>query len=95
MDSDDPSFTSDQVHWLEKRVFEIGEDITECPQPRPTVTANELLESLGDCVRILADFDEHDGDEGTTYRRCLKVLTRLSQKPFQITHKPTIKPTGE
>ena len=52
----------------------------------PAVTSTELLATLGDCVRILADYDEQDGDEGDVYRRCLALLGRLSQKPFQITH---------
>jgi len=50
-----------------------------------SVTSSELLETLCDCIRILADYDEQDGDEGDAYRRCLALLVRLSQKPFQIT----------
>lgn len=49
------------------------------------VTPTELLETLCDCIRILADYDEQDGDEGDTYRRCLALMERLSKKPFQIT----------
>ena len=49
------------------------------------VETTELLETLCDCVRILADYDEQDGDEGDAYRRCLALLGRLSQKPFLIT----------
>ena len=50
-----------------------------------TVEPTELLETLCDCIRILADYDEQDGDEGDAYRRCLALLGQLSQKPFQIT----------
>ena len=49
------------------------------------VNPTELLEILCDCIRILADYDEQDGDEGHTYRRCLALMERLSKKPFQIT----------
>jgi hypothetical protein len=49
------------------------------------VEPTELLETLCDCIRILADYDEQDGDEGDAYRRCLALLGQLSQKPFLIT----------
>ncbi len=49
------------------------------------VTSSELLETLCDCIRILADYDEQDGDEGDTYRRYLALMERLSKKPSQIT----------
>ena len=49
------------------------------------ITPTELLETLCNCIRILADYDEQDGDEGDTYRRCLALMERLSKKPFQIT----------
>lgn len=92
MGSDDPRFTTDQVNLLEKRFFEIRQDVDDYPEPESTVPATELLETLCDCVRILADYDEQDGDEGDTYRRCLALLTQLSRKPPQITHNFIIKP---
>lgn len=49
------------------------------------VTPTELLETLCDCIRILADYDEQDGDEGDAYRRCLALMEQLAKKPFQIT----------
>lgn len=49
------------------------------------ITPTELRETLCDCIRILADYDEQDGDEGDSYRRCLALMERLSKNPFQIT----------
>lgn len=92
MDSDDPSFTTDQVDLLEKRFFEISQNQDESPEPETPATDTELLETLCDCVRVLADFDEQDGDEGATYRRCLALLARLSRKPIQATHAVHTKP---
>jgi hypothetical protein len=85
MDSDDPSFTTEQVDLLEKRFFEIRQDIDFTPESESTVPVTELLETLRDCVHILADYDEQDGDEGDAYRRCLALLEQLSQQPFLIT----------
>jgi hypothetical protein len=70
----------------------IHQDTSERQEAESTVPATELLETLCDCVRILADFDEQDGDEGHTYRRCLALLIQLSRKPPQITHNFIIKP---
>ena len=92
MSTADPSFTADQINLLEKRFFELGQDVSEWPEPEVTVPDTELLETLCDCVRILADFDEQDGDEGTTYRRCLALLSRLSRTSTPKTHTSHIKP---
>jgi len=61
-------------------------NIANAGPPASSVTSSELLETLCDCIRVLADYDEQDGDEGDAYRRCLALLIRLSGKPFQITH---------
>ena len=44
---------------------------------RLIAAAPELLGVLADCVRLLADFDESDGDEGEVYRRAAEFLLRV------------------
>ena len=83
--NDDPAFGGDQVDFLEKRFFEIQQDIEELSESVFMVPATELLETLCECVRILADYDADDGEEGQLYRRCLSVLTQLSRTKSQIT----------
>ncbi|WP_437193649.1 hypothetical protein [Planctomicrobium sp. SH527] len=37
-------------------------------------SAPQLLAALTDCLRLLADYDEHPGEEGDAYRNGLAAI---------------------
>ena len=65
--------THDHLDFLEKRFFEITEQVAEADAKR-SAQVTELRNAVSECARILADYDEQAGDEGTVYRLCLAAL---------------------
>jgi hypothetical protein len=59
------------------RILETNEDSPAELQEanaRLAAAAPSLRDALEECVRILADYDEADGDEGDTYRLAVEAL---------------------
>lgn len=59
------------------KIFDTNEDSPQDLQEanaRLATAAPELLESLHECARLLADYDESEGEEGQIYRRALAVI---------------------
>jgi hypothetical protein len=63
------------------KIFDTNEDSSQELQEanaRLVVAAPELLLSLIQCARLLADYDESDGEEGEIYRRAIAIIKRAN-----------------
>jgi hypothetical protein len=60
------------------KLFDTNEDMPSEVQEanaRLAASAPELLAILDRCAMLLADYDEHDGEEGEAYRDAVTVIT--------------------
>jgi hypothetical protein len=63
------------------KIFDTNEDSPQGLQEanaRLAVAAPELLLTLIECARLLADYDESDGEEGEIYRRAIAIIERAA-----------------
>ena len=63
------------------KIFDTNEDSPQGLQEanaRLAVAAPELLLSLIECARLLADYDESDGEEGKIYRRAIAIIEQAT-----------------
>src|SRR5665213_1803661 len=63
------------------KIFDTNEDSPQGLQEanaRLAVAAPELLLSLIECARLLADYDESDGEEGQIYRRATAIIEQAT-----------------
>ena len=63
------------------KVFDTNEDMPSEVQEanaRLAASAPDLLAVLDRCAILLADYDEHDGEEGETYRDAIAVITEAT-----------------
>jgi len=63
------------------KIFDTNEDSPATRQEanaRLATAAPELLTSLMECARLLADYDESPGDEGDIYRRAVAVIRQAT-----------------
>ena len=66
--------------WMlsKSRIFDTNEDTPPELQEanaRLASSAPRLLAALVTCANLLADYDEHDGEEGEAYRDAVAVIT--------------------
>jgi hypothetical protein len=62
----------------QNRIFDTNEDTPPELQEanaRLASSAPRLLAALVTCANLLADYDEHDGEEGEAYRDAVAVIT--------------------
>jgi hypothetical protein len=45
---------------------------------------SDILACLIDCKSQLADYDDHDGDEGTAFRRCSDLIDLLQSREIGL-----------
>jgi hypothetical protein len=63
------------------KLFDTNEDMRSEVQEanaRMASSAPELLAVLDRCAILLADYDEHDGEEGDAYRDAIEVITKAT-----------------
>jgi hypothetical protein len=63
------------------KVFDTNEDLPSDVQEanaRLAASAPDLLAVLDRCANLLADYDEHDGEEGETYRDAIAVINEAT-----------------
>jgi hypothetical protein len=73
------------------KIFDTNEDSPQGLQEanaRLAVAAPELLLSLIECARLLADYDESEGEEGTIYRRANAIIEQAISKPSAVVTAP-------
>lgn len=61
-----------QTCWLSEAESDDVPDLVH--QLQLMVSAPRLLKALTECMRLLADYDEHPGEEGDTYRNRLAAI---------------------
>lgn len=62
----------------QNRIFDTNEDSPielQEANARLASSAPRLLAALVTCANLLADYDEHDGEEGEAYRDAVAVIT--------------------
>ena len=62
----------------QNKIFDTNEDMPSEIQEanaRLASCAPELLAALDRCANLLADYDEHDGEEGDAYRDAIAAIT--------------------
>jgi len=78
----EPQLRRSIVRWEEMEGFDTNEDSPVEQQEanaQLAAAAPELWDALNECIRLLADFEDTDGEEGDAYRQGLAALSLCLQ----------------